>query len=515
MTTLRTLLLSAVALAASFTAIGVARAFEPAVEPRTALTLTPVATAADRAALQAIGAHEVDRPLRLWVADSARARPVVALLRARGALGLSAPVRTYDIADPQPTADPLIQTSWWRAAINAAGLEPPGPGAPVTVVDSGVDFAHPELAGRADLVALNPQEPSPVGGEHGTMVTSVIGAPRNGVGTVGVYPRAVVRSWDTALGGGQSLDSLEIARGIVTAARSGRGVINLSLGGSRDETIELAIEEAVARGSLVVAASGNDGRAGSPLSYPAATPHVLTVAATDRADQVAPFSSRSPHVDLAAPGDGIVVASALSGAWQEASGTSFAAPIVSAAAAWLWTVRPELDASQVAEILRRSARDIALPGRDTASGFGILDVAAALGASVPQSDPFEPNDALANVVPNGQRNLAHAPSLTTPTRPRATIVGREDRYEDPTDIYRVWVPAARRLTVALRSTGDNDMLLATAGTTPRLLTARATARGRSERLSYANSGAGRYAYVAVTLAPGTTAATYTLTAQLG
>ena len=170
---------------------------------------------------------------------------------------------------------------------------------------------------------------------------------------------------------GTRLETVEIVNGILEASRRGRGVINLSLGGTeRDPLIEQAVAQAVARGSLVVAASGNDGQAGSPLGYPAVLPHVLTVAATNRSDQVASFSSRSAYVDLAAPGAGITVATTRGGGWQASSGTSFSAPLVSGAAAWVWTARPELDWSQVSEVLRRSASDLGAPGRDRESGFG-------------------------------------------------------------------------------------------------------------------------------------------------
>ena len=90
------------------------------------------------------------------------------------------------------------------------------------VVDTGLDFSHPEFAGRPDLSALNTQEPAGIGGEHGTMVASVIGAPLNGVGIVGIYPRAVLRSWDIAKGAGRELDSTEISGGILAAARLAR-----------------------------------------------------------------------------------------------------------------------------------------------------------------------------------------------------------------------------------------------------------------------------------------------------
>jgi hypothetical protein len=294
-------------------------------------------------------------------------------------------------------------------------------------------------------------------------------------------------------------------------------VINLSVGGSSDLAVELAIRQALALGSLVVAASGNSGLEGNPLSYPAALPHVTTVAATDASGAVASFSSRSPYVDLAAPGVKIVVASALGGNWQPEDGTSFAAPIVAGAAAWIWTARPELTARQVAEILRRSARDIAPAGRDPASGFGELDVAAALALPAPVKDPFEPNDDVDEVDPSRDLYLSKEPPLTTPTRRHGRIAGRVDAWEDPRDVFRVWLPARSRLVAVMDATDDGDIALfaASASTvvgrfaTPGRL-ARANRGGTTERLVFDNRKAGRWTYLAVSLPVTTTSATYRL-----
>ena len=119
---------------------------------------------------------------------------------------------------------------------------------------------------------------------------------------------------------------------------------------------------------------------------------MLTVAATDEQNRVAPFSSRSRYVDLAAPGENITVASALDHSWDAEDGTSFAAPLVSGAAAWVWTARPDLDASQLFEVMRRSATDIDTAGRDDENGYGLLSVPAALAYPTPVSDALEPND---------------------------------------------------------------------------------------------------------------------------
>ena len=290
-------------------------------------------------------------------------------------------------------ADPLVPTEWWRADVHIDTLTPPGPGVPVTIVDSGVSFGHPEFAGRPNLLALNTQEPAPLGGVHGTAVASVIGASVNGIGVVGIYPTSVIRTFDASLGDGTRLPATDIAAGILAAARAGRSVINLSLGSAQpDVGIDAAIAQAVRLGSLVVAASGNSGEEGSPPSYPAVDKHVFTVGATDQNDQPASFSSRSDSVDIAAPGVGIEVATALDNSWAPEDGTSFSSPMVAGAAAWLWTVRPDLNADQVAQILRKSARDVATPGYDTATGYGILDMTAALAAPTPRSDTAEPND---------------------------------------------------------------------------------------------------------------------------
>src|SRR6185295_18420366 len=97
-------------------------------------------------------------------------------------------------------------------------------------------------------------------------------------------------------------------------------------------------------GSLVVAAAGNDFARGNPRDYPGAYPHVLTAAATGKIDQPSSFSTGNTAVDLAAPGESINVPHPTDPTiWKAVAGTSFSSPIVAAVAAWVWTVRPDLD----------------------------------------------------------------------------------------------------------------------------------------------------------------------------
>ena len=197
-------------------------------------------------------------------------------------------------------------------------------------------------------------------------------------------------------------------------------MINISLGSGRVETaISQAIATAIRKGMLVVAAAGNDGETNNPLTYPASTPHVLTVAATTQQNQpsrrsrAGRGSSTSPR-----PGQDITVASALDQSWDDEDGTSFAAPLVSGAAAWVWTVRPELDASQLFEVMRRSATDIDAAGprrRDAATA--LLNVPAALAYAPPVADPMEPNDDMDYVRPGAVYATGSQPLTTRADSP--------------------------------------------------------------------------------------------------
>jgi hypothetical protein len=390
-------------------------------------------------ALKRAGATLAVPALHVWRLPPGSSTSMLRSLR--GAVSFTEKERTYS-TEAVPV-DPLSDTEWWRADVHVDTLDPPGPGMPVTVVDSGVKFGHPEFLNRPNLIALDNQEPAPIGGVHGTAVASVVGAPVNGIGLVGIYPQAVIRSYDASLGDGTRLPSADIANGILAAAQAGRSVINLSLGGpGHDRLIDAAVREAVKTGSLVVAASGNSGDENNELSYPGANPHVLTIGATDETDAPASFTTRSPYVDLSAPGVDIPVASALDDSWQPESGTSFASPMVAGAAAWLWTIRPTLDASQVAEILRTTARDVSTPGYDDATGYGILDVQAALAAPTPVRDLPEPND-----------DTSEATTVTTASKVATTVSGRVIAFDDPRDVLRVFMPARKTLSVKVTSTG--------------------------------------------------------------
>ncbi len=192
------------------------------------------------------------------------------------------------------------------------------------------------------------------------------------------------------------------------------------------------MQYAYAKGATVVSASGNDADRGNPLSFPASYEHVVTAAAVTSALTVASFSNYDDYVDVAAPGVDVPVDVPLR--WDtgdgavdgrtRVSGTSFASPFVAGGISWILGARPDLDASQVAAVLRASSRDLEQPGWDPYTGFGLLQVGGALTAPAPVKDLLEPNDSPTYTRPTGKGTFAKPPIWTaaarSPCRPPAT-----------------------------------------------------------------------------------------------
>ncbi len=356
----------------------------------------------------------------------------------------------------------------------------------VAVIDSGVELNHPELKNR--VVAHR----SFVGGTvsdtigHGTFVAGEIAAiADNNAGIAGLAPPARLVVAKVVRDDGTIPPKAE-AQAIRWAVRQGARVINLSLGSTRDPSDpdvdgfslveQRAIQYAVRHGALVVAAAGNGNDAPQKpwpfASYPAAFPHVLAVGAYGRLGGVPSFSNRDDRfVDLAAPGMDIFSLfprplTAAFGAcieqgysscgtkdYRHADGTSFAAPQVSATAALLFGESAALRPDQVTEILKLSASDATAangcaecsPGPDALTGFGRLDVGAALDSlqgPPPPADRFEPNDDVGS-----QASIVWSPLVAT-----ATL----DWWDDPNDVYRIHLDRGQRLSVYVRASAKLD-----------------------------------------------------------
>jgi subtilisin family serine protease len=323
--------------------------------------------------------------------------------------------------EPGDAVDPLTGRpyAWALAVVRAAdGLAAAGGGAPsspVAVVDSGVDRAHPDLAGRvtAGRDVLGGGAVDDLVG-HGTFVAGLISAiddnGAGGRGIAGATPIVPVRVTN-----GTGITSADLAAGIVAAVDSGARVVNVSIGGQGLAAVErAALDYARRRDVLIVASAGNSALQGNPLEYPAAAiggdaggwSAGLSVAATDPLGRPAPFSTHNRHVSIAAPGTGMgrcddgvysTIPSAPASMWSGdpcdmifsgaghgagryayGQGTSFSAPLVAGAAALVRQAGPALRADQVADVLRRTASQTFGSGWNQHTGAGVLDVAAAV-----------------------------------------------------------------------------------------------------------------------------------------
>jgi subtilisin family serine protease len=347
---------------------------------------------------------------------------------------------------------------------------PQDPPVTVAVIDSGIDRTSPDLAGAVPLGPIDEAHDPTTSLVHGTAVAGIIAADaNNGMGGVGIGV-PYVKLLDYRVVSAGDVDPVTEARAIRDAVGAGARVINLSLGGNRDpkdpsldefsRAERDAISFAVSQGVVVVAAVGNSADdAGVYASWPAALRHVIGVSAVTQTLDWAQFSNTDPVFnDIAAPGVGIITtvprSLAPTGSSLDAPpgpmiqadgtvlGTSFAVPHVSAAAAVLLARHSDLTPTQVIWILEHSARrlgDTATVGRDRLTGFGLLDVTAAVKVAdgpvvdLPPRDPDEPNDVAseAQILPisNG------------------SVDAVADFGDDRRDVYKVHVDAGATLRV--------------------------------------------------------------------
>lgn len=303
---------------------------------------------------------------------------------------------------PLAIADTLYNEQWYMQRIGIsrawAGALAESQGAlhtvRVVVIDTGVDYTHPDLADRVTAgrtYVANTTTAHDDNG-HGTHVSGLIAAAMNGAGTIGPALQAEIIPFKALNANGTGFVS-SIAQALEDAVDDDADIINLSLQLSFDSfVLRAAVQYAVGEGAFLIAASGNQGAAN--ISYPAAYPGVMAVGATSYYDARTYYSNRGPELDIMAPG-GLTANSILStwtrdvdarcpsglrevngGVYCNAEGTSMATGIATGAAALIMSLRPDLDADKVQAILLDSAAPIA--GSAEEVGRGRLDVAKAV-----------------------------------------------------------------------------------------------------------------------------------------
>ncbi|MFS1510876.1 S8 family peptidase [Chengkuizengella sp. SCS-71B] len=247
----------------------------------------------------------------------------------------------------------------------------------IAVVDTGVDLHHPDLVDNLveGVNILDRSLPPQDDNGHGTNVAGIVAATGNNViGVSGIL-------WDTQIMPIKALDEQglgnesDIGEGIRYAVENGAKIVIMSLGlHSASPYLQEIVQYAEDNGVLIVAASGNDGQ--RSIRYPAAYPSVLAVGGLKNDNSIVEYSNFGQEIDVVAPVN--VYTTGLDGSYTSNNGTSMAAPQVAAAAALIWSQYPELEPSQIRNLIRQTAEDVHDIGWDEYTGYGLLRIDSAL-----------------------------------------------------------------------------------------------------------------------------------------
>lgn len=352
---------------------------------------------------------------------------------------LEEPIRAFGWpADAAPN-DPYfgLQADFAAIGVPAAWTRTTGVGAiVVAVLDTGIDAANAEFAGRLvpGYNALTGIEDGPASfgptaddAGHGTHVVGTIGAAaNNATGIAGIAPNVSIMPVKV-LGADGEGDFGGMISGMNWALGHGARIISMSLGGTlqpqQAASLQGTFTAAHAAGAVMIAASGNDGVLLD--QYPCNFTYVICVGSTTKdGSAVSTFSTRTAAISLVAPGENI--ASTLPGdRLGYGSGTSMATPHVTGAVALLRSFKPTLTPDEVLGSLTQSARPFVPGGRNAESGFGLLQVGAALdlvaGVPPPTGSP----------TPMPSPSPSPTPSPTPTPDPDATPTPSASPTPDP------------------------------------------------------------------------------------
>ena len=312
-------------------------------------------------------------------------------------------VTSVDLDGKVYAVDAELDNTWGVKRIGAGTVHDggnKGTGVRVAIIDSGVDYTHPDLNDNFDRTSTDRcagglgydfvnNDADPMDDHyHGTHVAGTVAAEDNNAGVVGVAPEACLYALKVLNSNGSGSYSAVIAA-VQWAVDHGVQVTNNSYGstGNPGETVKAAFDNAEAAGIYHAAAAGNSGNCGGKgdnVIYPARWPSLIATSATASNDGRPCFSSTGPDVELAAPG--VSINSTLpGGGYGTLSGTSMASPHAAGSAALVIAAGVSDSNSngrindEVRQTLDSTAQDLGDAGRDTKYGYGLVrpDLAAA------------------------------------------------------------------------------------------------------------------------------------------
>ncbi len=297
------------------------------------------------------------------------------VVRATGLGQQTPPVRFAD----------TMQAAWGLQATGVLSSPYAGRGIRVAILDTGLDFLHPDFAGR-NVVSQSFVKDLPVDdiNGHGTLCAGVACGPQRPnqqrrYGVAFASEMYIAKVLDDRAGGADG----NILAGIDWAVRNNCTIVSMSLGtpvlvgDGYSQIFEQMAVRALSAGSLLLAAAGNESqRPGRivPVDHPANCPSILSIGAVDPSLAVAPFSNGGVNpdggqVDLAAPGVVIFSSCPRPGLYQSDNGTSMAAPLVAGIAALIAEANPDARGGALRDLLLRAILPLPLPAQDAGAGL--------------------------------------------------------------------------------------------------------------------------------------------------
>lgn len=270
-------------------------------------------------------------------------------------------------------------------------------GVSVGILDTGIDHEHPSIKHRFSGVFI-PEGRKPAPSWHGTAVFALLaGNPKSGtpglIPNAGIYHASIFFSDQS---GDFATDTHVLLQALDWMETMDVKIVNMSFAGPRDALVEQMITRLSGKGMIFIAAAGNDGPTAEP-AFPAAYRQVIAVTAVKADRRVYPYANRGRHIDVAAPG--VDIWTAVPGAREGYySGTSFAAPFVTALVATIYKQRPIAAKEQLLDRLEYD--DLGIPGRDSTYGRGLpiaprtCDATPAWGTTTVNSPPARPPTAV-------------------------------------------------------------------------------------------------------------------------
>ncbi len=244
------------------------------------------------------------------------------------------------------------------------------------MIDTSIDKSNAALAGqRIEVISNLSAGRTPATTSHGTAIAALfIG--RANAAVPGLLPRGrlvAVQAFHRSTEGEDIADTFDVVSAIDTVNRRGIKVVNLSFTGPNNKVLADIVRGTVAGGTAIVAAAGNLGPSG-PVVYPAGYESVVAVTAVGDDLRVYRGANRGNYIDFAAPGVDVQVVSARVATTFE-TGTSFAAPFVTAALAAALSKNPSAPVASLVTALQAGVTDLGRPGRDAVFGWGLVQIA--------------------------------------------------------------------------------------------------------------------------------------------